>query len=676
MVMQSSPLSNSMLAQHKKYRADIDGLRAVAVLSVLFFHGFPTLLPGGFIGVDIFFVMSGFLISTIIFESLLENKFSFFDFYLRRAKRIFPALIVVLIFCYFAGWNILFPNEFKALSKHIVAGALFSSNLLSFMEQGYFDVSADMKPLLHLWSLGIEEQFYIVWPLILWTCWKRKLNFLLVLLGIMLLSFGFNVVTVRTNSNAAFYMPHLRFWELLIGASLAYFSVFKSAETARLTKSYANHMACAGAVTLVLSLLLITKENAFPGWWAVLPTVAAACLIMAGPSAWINRNVLSLPVMVWFGLISFPLYLWHWPLLAFARILQNNAAGNDVIFAMLLLSVALAWLTYKFVETPIRFGKFSNSHYYSLTGILLVVAGVGVFSFIKEGKDGLPRGFLENNKISVSGSDGGDLGETEYGCGPNKKELDANFSSCISDKRETPRYVLVGDSKALALFPGLVRTSHKNGRWMLIGGNGKQGPVAPVVSDAELYQVYQKNAIAAIEKISSISEIDAIVIVASTRGIFSLKTDYSISDLESSRNFDIALAGVKKFTEKLIPLGKKIVFVVDNPTFRDPTDCLPRELKPEFFQQMVGSYKAECRIKIEEQIRLSGKYRELLKLVSEENPKLISIFDPTTRLCDTNSGYCSMTKNGRLLYGYTDHISDYAAGLVGQELNQYLTSLR
>lgn len=674
--MQSSPLSNAMQAQHKKYRADIDGLRAVAVLSVLIFHGFPNLLPGGFVGVDIFFVMSGFLISTIIFESLLANKFSFFDFYLRRAKRIFPALIVVLVFCYFIGWNVLFPSEFKALSKHIMAGALFSSNLLSFLEQGYFDVSADMKPLLHLWSLGIEEQFYIVWPLILWACWKKKINFLFVLAAIMLLSFGLNVVTVRTNSNAAFYLPHLRFWELLIGALLAYFSVFKAAATAKITTSYENHIAFVGIASLIASLLLITKENAFPGWWALLPTVAAACLIMSGPRAWINRNLLSLPIMVWFGLISFPLYLWHWPLLSFARILQNNVVGQGVILAMLLLSVALAWLTYKFVETPIRFGKFSNSHYYSLTGILLLIGGIGLFSFIQEEKNGLPRGFLENNKVSISGIDGGDQGQTVYGCGENKTELDVNFSSCISDKREKPRHVVVGDSKALALFPGLVRTSRQGGRWMLIGGNGGKGPVEPIISDAQVYNGYQKNANAALDKISSIAEIDTIVIVASTRGIFSLSTEYSISDLESSRNFDIALAGVKKFTEKLIPLGKKIVFVVDNPTFRDPKECLPRMLKPNYIHHLIAGNQEECRIQIDEQIRLSGRYRELLKRVSEANPQLISIFDPTDLLCDKVSGYCSMTKNGRLLYGYTDHISDYAAGLVGQELNQYLVNSR
>lgn len=671
----SNPIAESMLEHHKKYRPDIDGLRAVAVLCVVIFHGFPNYLPGGFVGVDIFFVMSGFLISTILFESLIDEKFSFFDFYLRRAKRIFPSLIFVLVFCYFFGWHFLFPNEFKGLNKHIFGGAIFLSNFVSFLENGYFDVTADLKPLLHLWSLGIEEQFYIIWPLVLWLSWKKNINLKLVILSGIAISFSLNVWNAEADSNAVFYMPHMRFWELLIGAFLAYLSIFEKVRTFRFTKRYADQLSLLGTLTLLIALICITKEAVFPGWWALLPTFATACLIMAGPDAWINRKILSTRLMIWFGLISFPLYLWHWPLLSFARILWHGHVNTNLICCLILLSIIMAWLTYKFIETPIRFGKSSKKNYYSLTALLMIIGAIGIFSFFKEGKGGLPRSFLADNAVSISGYDGGYQGQIVAGCGQNRTDLDVNFSICTSDRRDKPRYALIGDSKALALYPGLIRTSDKNGRWSLIGGNGRNGPVTPILSNEKIYEDYQKNAIAAVAKIAANPEFETVVIAAATRGIFSLNNIYSIDDLEENKNFDIALAGVQNFTRKILLTGKTIVFVIDNPTFKDPNDCLPRRLHPEFFDKIInGNVKVECKMKIADQIKSAKKYRELLLKVKDLNPEKIRIFDTTDILCDTASESCSMTKNGRLLYGYTDHISDYAAGLVGRKLNQYLTA--
>lgn len=675
MTSYSNPIAESMIKHHKKYRPDIDGLRAVAVLCVVIFHGFPYFLPGGFVGVDIFFVMSGFLISTILFESLIDKKFSFFDFYLRRAKRIFPSLIFVLVFCYFIGWNFLFPNEFKGLSKHIFGGAIFLSNFVSFLENGYFDVSADFKPLLHLWSLGIEEQFYIIWPLVLWFSWKKNISLKLIVLFAIAISFLFNIWNVETNSNAAFYLPHMRFWELLIGAFLAYLTIFEKDKTSQFTKRYADQLSLLGTLTLLIALICITKEAAFPGWWALLPTFSTACLIMAGPNAWINRKILSMRIMIWFGLISFPLYLWHWPLLSFARILWHDHVSTQLICCLILLSIIMAWLTYKFIETPIRFGKSSNRSYYSLTALLMTIGAIGIYSFDQEGKGGLPRSFLADNAVSISGYDGGYQGQTIAGCGKNRIDLDVNFSICTSDRRDKPRYALIGDSKALALYPGLIRTSNENGRWALIGGNGRSGPVAPILSDEKIYEDYQKNAIAAVEKIAANPEFETIVIVAATRGIFSLNNIYSIDDLEENKNFDIALAGVQNFTRKVLLTGKMIVFVIDNPTFKDPKDCLPRRLHPDFVDKFInGNGNVECKVKISDQIKAAKKYRQLLLKVKDLNPEKIRIFDTTDILCDTVSASCSMTKNGRLLYGYSDHISDYAAGLIGRKLNRYLNA--
>lgn len=190
---------------HPKYRADIDGLRAIAVLSVVIFHAFPTMLPGGFVGVDIFFVISGFLISSIILGSLIENKFSFTQFYTSRIKRIFPALILVLVLSHAFGWFALLSDEYKQLGKHIASGAGFMSNFTLWQESGYFDNTAETKPLLHLWSLGIEEQFYIIWPLTLWIAWKYKTNILTLTLTLATGSLLFNLYHIKQDSTATFF---------------------------------------------------------------------------------------------------------------------------------------------------------------------------------------------------------------------------------------------------------------------------------------------------------------------------------------------------------------------------------------------------------------------------------------------------------------------------------------
>lgn len=208
----STTTSQAHHLSHPKYRPDIDGLRAVAVSSVVLFHAFPNLLPGGFIGVDVFFVISGFLISTIIFENLERGTFDFFEFYARRIKRIFPALLLVLASCFVFGWFALLTDEYKQLGKHIASGAGFLSNIILWNESGYFDNSADTKPLLHLWSLGIEEQFYLLWPAIAWAAWKGRVSGLLVAVIIAAASFLLNLKGIASDAVGAFYSPQTRFW--------------------------------------------------------------------------------------------------------------------------------------------------------------------------------------------------------------------------------------------------------------------------------------------------------------------------------------------------------------------------------------------------------------------------------------------------------------------------------
>lgn len=359
-----------------KYRADIDGLRAIAVLAVVIFHAFPSALRGGFIGVDIFFVISGFLISTIIYENVRNETFSFRDFYSRRIRRIFPALLVVITATFLFGFFILSPDEFSALGKLVAAGIGFVANLVLWSEAGYFDAATETKPLLHLWSLGIEEQFYIIWPLLLIFAWKRKVSLLIVTIIVLLTSFSFNIFNIKTDPVATFYSPLTRIWELLFGSVLAWILVFKKDafvnfnfkinkqlsrykpfNNAEEKNIFANILSILGIALFIIGFVEITKESFFPGYWALVPVVGAVMVIMAGPEAWINRKILSSKIAVWFGLISFPLYLWHWPILSYGRIYYDKVPPDGFRWGAVLLSILLAWLTVKYIEKPFRYSK-------------------------------------------------------------------------------------------------------------------------------------------------------------------------------------------------------------------------------------------------------------------------------------------------------------------------------
>ena len=369
-------LRDSDRLTHPKYRADIDGLRAIAVLSVIGFHAFPFQIHGGFIGVDIFFVISGYLISTIIFENLGRHSFSFSEFYIRRINRIFPALLLVLISSLAFGWFTLLADEYEQLGKHVAAGAGFISNLLLWNESGYFDNAAETKPLLHLWSLGIEEQFYLVWPLILYATYKLRLNLLTIAIVVGGISFSMNIYNVAADTVATFYSPQTRFWELMAGSVLAYMTLHRQAIFPTLEKrlnpwlgnvlhvqTYKAHESLLhivqsglGAALIATAIFVINKGREFPGWWAVLPTIGTVLIISAGPGSWLNRTILSSRTLVWFGLISYPLYLWHWPLLAFTRIVEGGMPFAWIRIVAVLIAVVLAWLTYRLIEKPIRFG--------------------------------------------------------------------------------------------------------------------------------------------------------------------------------------------------------------------------------------------------------------------------------------------------------------------------------
>jgi peptidoglycan/LPS O-acetylase OafA/YrhL len=346
------------------------------------------------VGVDIFFVISGFLISSILYTEITEDRFSLTSFYGRRIRRIFPALAVCLLAVLAYGFVVLMPFELAQLGKHVFFGAGFLSNLALWSESGYFDVDASLKPLLHLWSLGIEEQFYIFWPVLLWMAFRMKAKMGLLLALLFLASFAINIALSNINILDDFYLPVSRFWELLAGAALAWW------RQVRLTRIVRSWISLAGLGALLISVALFTPDIRFPGWAALLPVAGAAAVILAGPDATANQLVLSNRVAVFVGLISYPLYLWHWPLLSYAHIIRLGKAPTPLMATGLVaVSILLAWATYRFVEYPVRFG----AHRRRRTQIIAAsVAALGACGLVTWTKSGFPERYpgLDMQKIS------------------------------------------------------------------------------------------------------------------------------------------------------------------------------------------------------------------------------------------------------------------------------------
>jgi peptidoglycan/LPS O-acetylase OafA/YrhL len=421
------------------YRADIDGLRALAVLSVVIYHAFPNALRGGFIGVDIFFVISGFLISSIVFDNLEHDNFGFLEFYSRRVRRIFPALVLVLLTCLAFGWVLLLADEYQALGKHVAAGAAFMSNFALWSESGYFDWSEHAKPLLHLWSLAIEEQFYLFWPLLLWLAYRRHNSFLGLTFLIALASFAINVGTVTRYPVAAYYSPLSRFWELMIGGILAYLVLHKP----QYFPKYSGIRSLAGLLLIATALLFLKDDNAFPGWWALLPTLGTFLMLSATPSAWLNRHVLSNRLLVGFGLISYPLYLWHWPLLYLIYLVGSPSRWTKLI--VLVVSVLLAAMTYLFIEKPIRRAGRLNPALY-LTAAMVACGCFGLSSYLSGGFGSrLPQQFNQFSRLAPA--------SVPYSCELYDR---VNFPAKCTQVLRRPAVFIWGDSHANSLAAGFI----------------------------------------------------------------------------------------------------------------------------------------------------------------------------------------------------------------------------
>jgi peptidoglycan/LPS O-acetylase OafA/YrhL len=454
------------------YRPDIDGLRAVAVLLVLAFHVLRGRPAGGFIGVDVFFVISGFLITSILLRDLEAGRFSLAGFYERRVRRIFPALILVMAAGLVIGWVALLPDEFARLGLHVAGGASFLSNLLLWSESGYFDRIAESKPLLHLWSLSIEEQFYIVWPLVLALAWRRRGSIPAVIATLAAGSFALGLVLTATAPTLAFYLPLSRGWELMAGGLLAWALLARGA----LFERGADLRSALGALLLAAGVLVISASQPFPGAWALLPVLGTVLLISGGPRAWLNRRLLAHPAAVLVGRISYPLYLWHWLLLAMLNITEQGAASIRMRLAAAALAVVAAWLTFRFVERPIRERPRSTRTALSLLVLMALVGLAGLLAWqrvLPARSEAQPRTAEIAAAFEWTEADNRDAACLRRHPG---------HRFCRIDAEAQPTVALIGDSHANQFFHGFATALRARGENLLLLGRGHCPPLLDITS--------------------------------------------------------------------------------------------------------------------------------------------------------------------------------------------------
>ena len=628
---------------HPKYRPDIDGLRAVAVLSVVAFHAFPKTVRGGFVGVDVFFVISGFLISTILIGSLERGTFSLKEFYARRVRRIFPALLLVLISCFVFGWFTLFADELAQVGKHMAGGAGFVSNLLFWEESGYFDTAADVKPLLHLWSLGIEEQFYIAWPLILWGAWKARLNLVVVALLAALGSFVVCLLNLQGDQVSAFYLPQARAWELLLGAILAYALLARSPRWLALVsgaEELRNVAAVVGLLLLGFGIYATTSDKEFPGWWALPPTAGALLTILAGPRAWLNRVVLASRPLVWIGLISYPLYLWHWPLLAFARIVEGDTPSVALRGAAVALALLLASSTYLLLERPLR----TSQGKYKAPILAVCMLAVGVVGYVTFRRGGLPQRAAARTDQNFSAQFVGPSwafsdNSTCRQRYPYPQSRNYKWWFCITNKDAPPTLLLLGNSYANHLYPGLAADpATKHNAILSIGACGVEAGYGQHTRRRD------SNPCTGNRAQHQRMFIDSIVKDSGT-------VKYAILDGLSEQ---VSRPYIAKVERRIAFLEqnhvKVIVFVPHVRIDRDLKACFGRPLRRTV---------ADCDVSASQRAAIDKGFALFIRKISKRHPD-VKFFDQNKLLCRRDT--CSPIRKGRPLFRDAgSHYSEYAS---------------
>lgn len=658
------------------YRPDIDGLRAVAILLVVIFHAVPAALPAGFIGVDIFFVISGYLITGILLKDLAAGHFSYLHFYARRFRRIVPALALVLLTVLLLGWFVLLSDEYSNVSRNTVAGATFTMNLILLRQAGYFDWAAELNPLLHLWSLGVEEQFYLLWPPILLFLYRHSRKALGYTALLVVASFGLNAYFVSGNETKVFYLLPTRFWELLLGCLLAQY------ETAhpQMPRRPANILSLAGLSLLGLAIYLINRGESYPGWWALMPTLSAFLLIAAGPDARLNRALLANKPMVLIGLISYPLYLWHWPLLAIARITEGELSTAYAL-GILLVSAILAFLTWQFIELPAQLKLFLHHHkiqrdkYYVATALGMIIA-ISALGLLIVYKDGYPNRYpaYEQARDELEHNAAHNI-SAEENC---KQAYGLQQAECFRSGAD-PSIALLGDSHAWHLYVGMKAAATRVGDQVLYLGYGGCPPLMDV-DTIEYGRDHDQRCTQTLDDykhfFSSAADTSKLVILASRGPSYITGHDYgdgrrrwdlvplNPQDREASQP-ELYLQGTSRLISFLESRGKQVIFFADNPEigFRPASCMIPRPLQLSHKEQQTCTMPAAV-----VQSR-QAEYRQVLTKLQRMHPNL-KVFDSTQYWC--NSQECFISQDGKLLYMDNDHLNALGSRFIAEKFFAWL----
>jgi peptidoglycan/LPS O-acetylase OafA/YrhL len=643
-----------------QHRSDIDGLRALAVLPVVLFHLDVEALSGGFVGVDIFFVISGFLITSIIANEMWQGRFSFLDFYERRVRRIFPALILVIAISSLAAWCLLLPNELAAYGQSVLATALFGSNFYFWRQSGYFDPAADTKPMLHTWSLSVEEQFYLLFPIFLifamrWLRTRRAVEIAVVAMA--LASFLLSLYGVAYKPKAAFFLAPSRAWELLMGAIVALGTIpALTSERARTAASLA------GAGLIFWSLLFLTPQDPFPGLNALPACLGAALLIHAGTSGTsLVHRALSLRPVVIVGLISYSLYLWHWPLIVFAKHYAIEPLTRWDRAWLFAASLALAYVTWAVVETPFRKRRFARARGPLLSGASAAMAGLAAFGIAMHHSGGMPQRIPEDVRRIADGVHS--IDPRRESCLAHELNWISPKDACTYGAAVAPKFAVWGDSHAATLMPAIAELASAQGEAVKFYGYSGCPPVLGVQRLGQPMHKcldYNTEAMAILESDKSIETVilharHAVYLMGWSTDIGPaerisdqvLVTDRSGAPLGAKDRFSVYEAGLEEAVARLTQSGKSVVVIYPVPEtgYTVPTVLAKLSMQneaPENFTRPFSNFE-----------KRNGFVLQALDKLGPAD-RITRIY-PHERLCER--GACRLMANGAPLYYDDNHLS-------------------
>ena len=631
------------------HRPDLDGLRAIAVLLVVAHHAVPGWLPGGYLGVDLFFVLSGYLISQIVWRSLDEGNFRLSAFYRRRVQRIFPALLLVIAATLALGAWLLWPGEYRALGEQAAAASVFLLNLDLARATGYFDTAAQLKPLLHLWSLGIEEQFYLVWPLLLLGLHRLRMRVLPVVAGLALVSLAVMLLSARLEAAATFFLPQARAWELLAGAWAA---------------AMPQHYRRGGAVQAALGLAFLAASAAWIGpqqatsVLVLVPVLGTMALLLAAPDNPVSRRLLANPPMVGLGLISYPLYLWHWPLLSLATVAASGPPAPAMRGALVLASLLLATLTWTLLERRIRPAR-SVAVPWILVGLM---ATTGLCGLLIVRQDGLPARTAALNPL-ISQFDW-DVPRWTWSasaalCQSRTPTVRGIQAYCNQNLPTPPEVALLGDSHALALYPGLSARFAAAGQSLLLLGASACAPFLGLdirwAVDTKACSAVMDGALDLVMRSPSIH-----TVLLAHRGPFyieGLPTAFELArepqtrirlvrgqGLPATDNLDAYRQSMGATLTALQRAGKRVILVIDSPEIAmEPRACVRQQPAPAGCGLPVSAYRDRTR-----------RYLQVTAEVLRQFPAT-EVWDLPRLLCDDR--LCHARRGDDVLYRDADHLS-------------------